>query len=71
MPITLRKASDVGDLIRRRRRELGWTQQELAHAARSSRRFISELEDGKETAQIGKVLRLLSGLGITVSAVAS
>ena len=70
-PITLRKASDVGDLMRRRRRQLGLTQQELAHVSGSSRRFISELEDGKETAQIGKVLDLLTGLGITISAVAS
>lgn len=70
-PITPRKASDVGDLLRRRRRELGLTQRDVAHMTGSSRRFISELEDGKETAQIGKVLALLASLGIEISAVAS
>ena len=70
-PITLRSPSDAGDLVRQRRRELGSTQLALAHFSRGSRCFISELEDGKETAQIGKVLGLLSDLGISLSAVAS
>ncbi|MDM4772937.1 helix-turn-helix domain-containing protein [Solimonas sp. SE-A11] len=51
--------------------ELRMTQQDLANMVGSSRRFISELEDGKETAQIGKVIGVLSNLGIALTAVTS
>lgn len=67
-PIAVRTASDIGQLVRRRRVELGLTQQEVATSARTGRRFVSELEDGKETAQIGKILHILSDLGIALSA---
>ena len=68
---TVRSTPDIGELVRRRRMDLRMTQQELANMVGTSRRFISELEDGKETAQIGKVLGVLSSLGIALTAVAS
>jgi HTH-type transcriptional regulator/antitoxin HipB len=70
-PTTVRSTSDIGTLVRRRRMELRMTQQDLANMVGTSRRFIGELEDGKETAQIGKVLGVLSNLGIALTAVAS
>jgi y4mF family transcriptional regulator len=55
-------------LVRRRRKELGLNQTELAEVARTSLRFVSELERGKPTAQLDGVLRVLSALGIRLEA---
>lgn len=58
----------LGPLIRRRRKELGLNQTELAEVARTSLRFVSELERGKPTAQLDGVLRVLAALGIRLEA---
>lgn len=58
----------LGGLIRQRRRELGLTQTELADVAKTTLRFISELEGGKPTAQLDGVLRTLAALGIELEA---
>lgn len=58
----------LGPLIRRRRKELGLNQTELAEVARTSLRFVSELERGKPTAQIDGILRVLAALGIRLEA---
>jgi y4mF family transcriptional regulator len=58
----------LGVLIRRRRKELGLNQTELAEVARTSLRFVSELERGKPTAQLDGVLRVLAALGIRLEA---
>jgi HTH-type transcriptional regulator/antitoxin HipB len=60
----------LGPLIRRRRKELGLNQTELAEVARTSLRFVSELERGKPTAQIDGILRVLAALGIRLEATA-
>lgn len=57
---------ELGRLIQRRRKELGINQSELAMACRTGRRFISELENGKESCELGKSLRVLEGLGFDV-----
>jgi HTH-type transcriptional regulator / antitoxin HipB len=64
----LRVPSDIGALIKRRRKALGLTQVALADQAGVGRRFLIELEDGKPSAQLGKVLRVLSMLGIALVA---
>ncbi|MGH8462108.1 MAG: type II toxin-antitoxin system Y4mF family antitoxin [Stenotrophobium sp.] len=66
--IPLRTPSDIGALVKRRRKTLGLSQMALADQAGVGRRFLIELEDGKSTAQIGKVLCVLSMLGIAVMA---
>lgn len=53
---------DLGLLVRDRRRALGRTQAELAAAARVSRRWLSDLEAGKATAEVGLVFRTLHAL---------
>ena len=40
------------------------SQLELSQAADVGRRFVVELEDGKETIQAGKMLKVMSVLGI-------
>lgn len=56
----------LGREIRRRRKEAGLRQTDLAAAANTSLRFVSEVERGKPTAQVGSVMRLLNALGLEV-----
>lgn len=60
----LRNAEAIGMLMRDRRKAMGFTQQRLADVAGVSHKFINEVEQGKETAAIGKVMRVLHRLGI-------
>lgn len=50
--------------VRGRRQDLGLTQGELATRAGVSRPWLSELEGGKATAEIGLVLRVVEALGL-------
>ena len=52
----------IGELARNTRKTLGVTQQELAMTLR----FIIEMEQGKPTCQLGKVLTVLQTLGIKI-----
>lgn len=64
--VVVRSPADLGDTIAARRKARGYSQQEFADLAGVGRRFISELESGKPTAEIGKVLQVLTALGIDV-----
>ncbi len=56
--------SELGVLIRERRRKQGVTQLQLAAVSGVGIRFISELEHGKGTCQIEKVISVLKTLGL-------
>jgi y4mF family transcriptional regulator len=56
----------IGQLARKARKVLGATQKDLALTSGTGLRFIIELEQGKPTCQIGKVLTVLQTLGITI-----
>jgi HTH-type transcriptional regulator / antitoxin HipB len=61
------KIADVGQIgtaIRHKRRAIGMRQSELAALSGVGTRFLSELENGKTTAEIGKALRVLQRLGL-------
>ena len=58
----------LGTLLRKKRKEQHLTQGQVAAYCGVSVRFISEVERGKETAEIGKVLLLLRTLGIDLIA---
>lgn len=60
----IQNTSDIGRAIRSRRRELGYTQAFLAEYAGVSTSFISELENGKPTVQLDKVMYIISLLGM-------
>ena len=62
----VRTAKDVGLLIRERRNSLRLTQSELARRLGVSRQWISQIEGGKQRADIALVLRTLATLGMTV-----
>lgn len=60
-------ATEIGALIRETRKRLGVTQKDLALTAGTGLRFVIDLEKGKETCELGKSLRILQTLGITVT----
>lgn len=61
---------DLGDFIRTKRRQAGYTNLESgAEAFSVGKRFLSEFERGKTTAEIGKVLDVLHGLGLDLAVV--
>ena len=59
----VRSIRDIAAAARGRRRSLGLNQGELAGRAGVSRKWISEFEAGKSTAELGLVLRVLRELG--------
>jgi y4mF family transcriptional regulator len=58
---------DLGSLVRKERKSLGLTQADLALTSGTGMRFISDLENGKPTCQIGKILTVLKTLGIRLT----
>ena len=57
---------ELGALVAKVRKAQGISQLELSQAADVGRRFVVELEDGKETIQAGKMLKVMSVLGIRI-----
>ncbi len=57
-------SEEFGMMIRNRRKQLGYTQAFLAEYSGISASFLSNLENGKETAEIGKALFICQLLGI-------
>ncbi len=57
----------IGKLIRNTRKQLGSTQKDLALTSGTGLRFIIDLEKGKETCELGKVLTVLNTLGIKMT----
>lgn len=55
--------ADLGSYIRQERRRQRLTQNELAGLSGVGLTFISQLENGKATAEVGKVFNVLSVLG--------
>ena len=62
-----RLAREFGDGVRRRRKALGLTQEDLAAMIGTNRRFVSELERGKGTSYIGPALAAAEALGVRLS----
>lgn len=63
----IHSTEQLGQVIRKLRKQLGVTQRDLALTAGTGLRFIIELEKGKPTCQIGKVLQVLQVLGIQLN----
>jgi len=63
----VRNVGDIGGAIRAKRTAIGMRQEQLAALAGVGPRFLSEIENGKESAEVGKVLHVLLRLGLEVS----
>lgn len=59
----------IGAFVRAKRKELRLTQLEVAEFAKVSDRFLRELEHGKPSAEIGKVIDVLAVLGFDLEPV--
>ena len=58
---------ELGRIIKKERKAMGLTQAELALTSGTGMRFISDLENGKPTCQIGKTLTVLRTLGLRLT----
>lgn len=60
----IENVAELGEIVKDARKSQGLTQADLAISADVGVRFIVDLEYGKETAQIGKVLKVCQMLGL-------
>lgn len=58
--------TDLGAVIRERRKALSMDQQKLAEQIGVSRQWVVEIEKGKPRAEIGLLLRAISALGLRI-----
>ena len=63
---TIKTAAELGALVRSQRERLALRQLDVAGLGNTGNRFIVELENGKPTVQLQKVLDLLDLLGLEV-----
>lgn len=63
----IKNTEDLGRIVRNARKLQKLSQDDLAGMAGTGRRFIIDLEKGKQTVQLGKVLRVLRTLGVSLS----
>ena len=57
----------LGKIVKKERKAMGLTQADLALTSGTGMRFISDLENGKPTCQIGKTLTVLKTLGLRLT----
>jgi y4mF family transcriptional regulator len=60
----LSSTQDLGRYVRDRRRVSGLSQEDLAGRASVSRRWLTDLEAGKATAEVGLVFKVIGALGL-------
>lgn len=60
----IKQPLDLADLVRDSRKAQSLTQEDLAGLSNTGTRFIIDLEKAKTTCEIGKVLQVLSALGV-------
>jgi hypothetical protein len=63
----VRNAKDLGRLTRAHRKSRAISLETVGGLGNLGKRFLSEFERGKETAEIGKVLKALNTLGLEVT----
>lgn len=59
-------SKEIGSIVKNTRKKLGVTQRDLALTSGTGLRFIIELEQGKPTCQLEKVLTVLKTLGLQI-----
>ena len=57
---------DLGRIIKKRRKELGYTQVELAMMCNCSPRYIGDLENGTAGGTLKKLLKTCHALGLDI-----
>lgn len=59
-------SSNVGDRIKQRRLEIGWTQEQLCTQTGLSKSFLSELENGKRSVSASNLLDIARALSVSL-----
>ena len=67
MQLSIRSVSDLGMAIRAVRKDQGLRQDDTAGSAGVGHVFLRDVERGKETVQLGLVLKVLDELGIQLT----
>ena len=62
--IELKTVKEIGNLVREERKRQNVTQLQLAGLAGTGIRFVSDLENGKGTIQVQKLLKIVQTLGL-------
>ena len=62
--IELKTVTEIGRLVREERKRQNVTQLQLAGLAGTGLRFVSDLENGKGTIQVQKLLKVIQTLGL-------
>ena len=65
-PTQIKNSRELGALIRAFRKNQHLTLETVSGMTNVSMRFLSELERGKETAELGKALAILNQLGLKI-----
>jgi transcriptional regulator with XRE-family HTH domain len=65
----LASIADVAAMVRGRRVDLEWSQDDLARRAGTSRKLVNELEGGRSTPRLAHLLAILDALGLALDAV--
>lgn len=60
----LRTVAEIGALVREMRKAQGVSQEQLAGVANTGVRFVSDLENGKPTIQVDKMIQVIEALGL-------
>lgn len=58
---------NIGEIVRDARKAAGLRQDQLAASAGVGLRFLVELERGKQTAQLDKILKVFTALGLRMA----
>jgi len=66
-PFRIYTPGSLGAAIRHYREEAGLSQAELADRAGLNRTYLSNLEQGRETEQMRRILRVLRQLGVRMT----
>lgn len=67
MKTTIRTTEALGRIIRQERKRQRLRQADLAAMIGASHVFLGDVEKGKPTVQLGRVLKLLDELGLTLT----
>jgi len=65
--ITARTSAQVGESLRRRRKLLGWSQEELGRRSGVKQENLSAIENGAQGVRLGTIFRLLAALDLQMT----
>ena len=64
--IEIHNLKAIGQMVRKKRKEMGMTQAEAAGLCNVGARFMSELENGKATMHFDKIMKVLRSFGFII-----